>query len=115
MTYAELDALKLRAKELEANEPIEMRMAFSERMTKHFRCLRIDIVMDRLEKFLDKQEQQPVPEVIPQPIELVHPEDLDEVLEEMATSGLISAPQMRRIVNAVRPILEENARLKAGL
>ncbi|HZW71619.1 MAG TPA: hypothetical protein VFF57_12140 [Hanamia sp.] len=77
--------------------------------------LRFSELMDRLEKFLDKQEQQPVPEVIPQPIELVHPEDLDEVLEEMATSGLISAPQMRRIVNAVRPILEENARLKAGL
>ena len=76
---------------------------------------RFSELMDRLEKFLDKQEQQPVPEVIPQPIELVHPEDLDEVLEEMATSGLISAPQMRRIVNAVRPILEENARLKAGL
>lgn len=115
MTQQELDALKLRAKEMEANEPIERRMEFNERMTKQFRDLRLDIVMDRLEKFLDKQEAQPVAAPIEQPLELAHPEGLDEVLEEMATSGMINVEHMRRIINAIRPVLEENARLKAGL
>ena len=76
---------------------------------------RFSKLMDRLEKYLDKQEAEPSATSIPQPIELIHPEDLDNVLEEMATTGLMTAPQMRRIVNAIRPILEENARLKSGL
>jgi hypothetical protein len=76
---------------------------------------RFAIVMDRLEKFLDDHEKPPAATVITITEEPPHPEGLDEVLEEMATSGLINIEHMRRIINAIKPVLEENAKLKAGL
>lgn len=72
-------------------------------------------ILLRLDKYLDKQELEPVKQIITIQEEPPHPEGLDEVLEEMATSGVINIEHMRRIINAIRPVLEENARLKSGL
>lgn len=86
--------------------------------------VRFGNLMDRLEKFLDKSDGQKsdLSDCVPlggsvinePPEEPPHPEALDKVLGEMATGGLITVKQMRRIVNAMRPILKENAKLKAA-
>jgi len=80
--------------------------------------MRLNALVPRLEKFLDDYESKTPSNaaIIQLPAEEPeHPEGLDEVLEEMATSGLINIEHMRRIINAIKPVLEENAKLKAGL
>ena len=45
-------------------------------------------------------------------VEIVNPPDMNEVLEEMVINGQATPVQMRRLIESIRPILEENAKLK---
>lgn len=74
---------------------------------------RLDKLMDRLDKFLDTMI---VSEALqPASVEIVNPPGMDEVLTEMVESGLVQPVHMRKLIESIRPILEENAKLKSRL
>ena len=86
---------------------------------------RHDKLMDRLEQFLGgvmipetvtsgvATSDAGSPEVIPARTE--NPPELDAILEEMVLTGELSTQRMRQLVSSIRPIMEENARLKSSL